>query len=286
MGAMATTNLFTVENMRSRIKKSNHTIAQLQDQLKNAEKNIREEVNKSLEQARAIERQEIQSLKSSLDEMNQRIQASQVQVTQQEELIKQLQAKLNLTEGRVVDSKAFQTLSLEAHTKIEAEQQKLISKIEIIQNYFQEVSKSLDNIILLEKEAKEARNTFQKVVVCSGNKEVSKNLKLSVTEQIRGDIMLKAWETNISENKKIVKEIKDDCEGIFDSLDKQALGIERNDFSEPLGQINIVKQQLNCKEGLQEIQAENFTVEGNQCQPNRQMAGTAQFKIASDQVCR
>ena len=31
MGAMETTNLFTVENMRIRIKKSNHTIAQLQD---------------------------------------------------------------------------------------------------------------------------------------------------------------------------------------------------------------------------------------------------------------
>ena len=50
--------------------------------------------------------------------MNQRIQASQVQVTQQKELVKQLQAKLNLTEGWVVDLKALQTLSLEAHTKI------------------------------------------------------------------------------------------------------------------------------------------------------------------------
>jgi multidrug resistance efflux pump len=90
MGAMETKNLFTMENMRTRIKKSNHIIAQLQDQLKNVEKNIREEVNKSLEQARAVERQEIQSLKTSLDEMNQRIQASQVQVTQQKELVKQL----------------------------------------------------------------------------------------------------------------------------------------------------------------------------------------------------
>jgi hypothetical protein len=141
-----------------------------------------------------------------------------------------------------VDLKAFQTLSLEAHTKIEAEQQQLISKIEIIQHYFQEVRKSLDNIILLEKEAKATRNTFQKVVACSGNKEMAKNLKLSITEQIKGDIMLKVWEANISESKKIVKEIKDDCEGIFDSLDKKALGIERNDFSESLGQINIEKQ--------------------------------------------
>jgi hypothetical protein len=49
MGAMATTNIFTVENMRTRIKKINHMIARLQDELKNAEKNIREEVNKSLE---------------------------------------------------------------------------------------------------------------------------------------------------------------------------------------------------------------------------------------------
>jgi hypothetical protein len=68
--------------------------------------------------------------------------------------------------------------------------------------------------------------------------------------------MLKVWETNISENKKIVKEIKDKCDEILDSFDKKVLGIERNDFSEPLGKINIVKQQLNCKESLKEIQAE------------------------------
>jgi hypothetical protein len=88
----------------------------------------------------------------------------------------------------------------------------LISKIEIILHYFQEVRKSLDNIILLEKEAKEIRNTFQKAVACSGNREMPKDLKLFVAEKIRGYIMIKAWETNIVENKKTVKEIKDDCE--------------------------------------------------------------------------
>jgi hypothetical protein len=59
MGAMATTNIFTMESMRTRIKKSNHMIDRLQDQLKNVEKNIKEEVDKSLEQARATERKEI-----------------------------------------------------------------------------------------------------------------------------------------------------------------------------------------------------------------------------------
>ena len=162
-------------------------------------------MSKILEQTRAAERLKIQLLKSSLDKMNQRIQASQVQVAQQKEHAEQLQAKLNLMEGRVIDLKDFQTLSLETYTKIEAEQQRLISKIGIIQNYFKEVSKSLDNIILLEKEAKAARNTFQKAVACSGNKEVTKNLKLSVTERITRDVMLKVWETNIYESKKIVK---------------------------------------------------------------------------------
>jgi hypothetical protein len=142
---------------------------------------------------------------------------------------------LSLAEGQVKDLKSFQTLSLEAHTKIEVEQQQLISKIEIIQHYFQEVSKSLDDIILLEKEAKVARNTFHKAVACLGNREMLKYLKLFVAEHIRGDIMLKAWETNIVENKKTFKEIKDDCEGIFDSMDKQAVGFERNDCSGLLG---------------------------------------------------
>ena len=43
----------------------------------------------------------------------------------------------------------------------------MISKVEIIQNYFQEVSESFDNIVFKEKEAKAARDTFQKAVVLS-----------------------------------------------------------------------------------------------------------------------
>ena len=42
MGAMAKTNFFTMGKMRTRIKKSDKIIAQLQEQLKNVEENIRE----------------------------------------------------------------------------------------------------------------------------------------------------------------------------------------------------------------------------------------------------
>jgi hypothetical protein len=56
----------------------------------------------------------------------------------------------------VIDLKVFQTQALEVHMKIESEQQRLISKVEVIENYFREVSQSFDNIVFKEKEAKEA----------------------------------------------------------------------------------------------------------------------------------
>ena len=95
MGALATNNLFTVDNLKTRMKQRNQMISQLQSQIKNTEKNIREEINKGLEQARFVDQQEIQLLKSSLDEMNKKMKMSQVQVIQQEELVRKLHAKLN-----------------------------------------------------------------------------------------------------------------------------------------------------------------------------------------------
>jgi hypothetical protein len=85
MGSMATTNFFTMGKMRTRIKKSDKIIAQLQEQLKNVEENIREEMSKILEKIRAVKRLEVQLLKTSLDEMSQKIQASQLQITKQKE---------------------------------------------------------------------------------------------------------------------------------------------------------------------------------------------------------
>jgi hypothetical protein len=82
----------------------------------------------------------------------------------------------------VIDLKKFQAQALEVHMKIEAEQQRLISKVEVIQNYFQEVSQSFDNIVFKEKEAKAARATFQKAVVLSTKEEVSETPRMFVAE--------------------------------------------------------------------------------------------------------
>ena len=54
----------------------------------------------------------------------------------------------------------------------------------------------------------------------------------------------------------MAKEIKEDCEDIFHFLNKESLGLRKDDGFEILGQINIVKHQLDIKEILEAAQAE------------------------------
>jgi hypothetical protein len=69
------------------------------------------------------------------------------------------------------------------------------------------------------------RITLQKEIIYLIGEEVTKTTKVSATEQIRCDFMLKLWETNITERKRIAKETRDDCEEVFDVLDKGSLNI-------------------------------------------------------------
>jgi DUF4097 and DUF4098 domain-containing protein YvlB len=171
-------------------------------------------------------------------------------------LVKQLQNKVSYIEKMVLNIAVFQDQALEVHQKLQAAQQSLFSKVGIIQDYFWEMGQSLDNIGFREKEATVARTTFQKAVVSSAREEIPVTPRLTVAEQIRGDIILKTWEANIVEIKRMAKEIKEDCEEAFDLLDKKSLGIGKDDCSGVLGQINVVKHQLDIKESLNEAQIE------------------------------
>jgi hypothetical protein len=81
----------------------------------------------------------------------------------------------------------------------------------------------------------------------SAREEVPVTPRLTIAEQIRGDMILKSWEANIAESKIMAKEIKEGCEEVFDSLSKESLGLGKDDCSEILGQINIVKPQIDIK---------------------------------------
>jgi hypothetical protein len=119
------------------------------------------------------------------------------------------------------------------------------------------VIQSLDNIILGERESTTARATFQEVVVSSAREEISVISRLFVAEKIRGDIILKTWEANIDESKRSTKEIKEEYEEVFHSINKKSLNLEEDNQSEILGQINIIKHHLDIKESLERAQVES-----------------------------
>jgi hypothetical protein len=49
------------------------------------------------------------------------------------------------------------------------------------------------------------------------------------------------WEADLAKNKRITRDVNDDCQGIFDLLEKTSLNIGKNDCPGLLGEINIVK---------------------------------------------
>jgi hypothetical protein len=105
--------------------------------------------------------------------MHRNSQSSRELTIQQEELVKQLQAKINLTENTAVDMVSFQAQTIEAHEKLESTQESIFAKGEVVQNHYWVVNQSLNNIYLKEKEAIAARTTFQEAVVSSAKEEVA-----------------------------------------------------------------------------------------------------------------
>jgi hypothetical protein len=82
--------------------------------------------------------------------------------------------------------------------------------------------------------------------------DVSNVHRLSLSEQIRGDIVLKAWETNLTESKRLARDVTEACLEALTSLDKGIIDFEGNVISEALGQIDIAKNQYNSRTSKEE----------------------------------
>jgi hypothetical protein len=68
--------------------------------------------------------------------------------------------------------------------------------------------------------------------------------------------MIKVWESKLAEYKRITKGINEDCQRIFNLIEKDSVNIVTDGFSELLGEVNITRYQLKSKEELEERKAE------------------------------
>jgi len=62
---------------------------------------------------------------------------------------------------------------------------------------------------------------------------------LSHFDQVRGEIALKAYETNLEEGKKLAIDVKEACLEALSSLNKKLIEFEGNNVSESLGKNEI-----------------------------------------------
>jgi hypothetical protein len=78
---------------------------------------------------------------------------------------------------------------------------------------------------------------------------------LSPSEQLRGDMALKVWETNLAERKIFSREVKEAFLEALSSLDKGLIDLKGSDIAEALGKIDIEMNQQNSIKSKEETLA-------------------------------
>jgi hypothetical protein len=184
------------------------------------------------------------------------IQVTQDQVQQLGNENKSLQNKIISIANQVIEIDQFKNKASEIYVSIEEEQQKVFCNLEIIQNYYQESKRSMDKAVQKEREAKAVRNSFQKIITALQKEETGKSQNLPISEQLKGDAMIKVWETNLESYKRITKGVNEDCQKIFDFIEKESTHIGTDGFSDSLGEIDINRYQLKTKEEFEEKKVE------------------------------
>jgi len=127
LGAFATANQFSIGSLKEQLNRKNRLIRTLESKLATSEENARDQVNTGLDQARAVDQKEIERLRSDLEQISQSAQTNQAQVSQQEELIRQLQVKLNSAESQVINIRIFKSQAIEIRKRVSVAQQDLLA---------------------------------------------------------------------------------------------------------------------------------------------------------------
>jgi len=137
---------------------------------------------------------------------------------------------------------------MEIWRRVYVAQRSLLAKVETIQDNCLLIDQVLENLYVREREAGAARVAFQDIVIATTNRESGKSSKFSISEQTRGNILLKEWEHNISEGKLQAKKVRKFCEEAFSSIDGNLLGIDSESNAATLSWMDMAKVSLDINE--------------------------------------
>ena len=145
---------------------------------------------------------------------------------------------------------------MEIQSRVSAAQQNLLTKVEVIQDNCLLVNQVLENLSVREREAGAARVAFQEAMIATNNRESGSTPRFPISEQTRGNILLKEWEHNISEGTLQAKRVTKSLEEAFSSIDGNLLGIDSGGNAKALIQMNMEKISLVLNEKEERYSAE------------------------------
>jgi hypothetical protein len=105
---------------------------------------------------------------------------------------------VEIVESKVIDIGMFQSQAMEIRGRVSAAQRNLLAKVEAIRDNCLLVNQVLENLSAREREAGAARVTFQEAVIATNNRGSGSTPRFTISEQTRGNILLKEWEHNIA----------------------------------------------------------------------------------------
>jgi hypothetical protein len=242
--------------LKNQLKRKNRLIKTLEAKLATTEEVAKDQASARIEQVRMADKKEIELLKAKLEQAELVAQTSQIQVGQKKDLIEKLHVRLEFAESQVINIEIFQSQAMEIQNRVSAAQRSLLAKVETIRDNCLLIDQVLENLSVREREVEAARVTFQEAVIATTNKESGISSNFSISEQTRGNILLKEWERSISEGKLQAKKVRKSYEEAFSSIDGNLLGIDSESNAEMLSQMNMVKLSLDINEKEERDSAE------------------------------
>jgi hypothetical protein len=205
-------------------------------------------VSVGIEQARLADNNEIERLKTKLEQAQQVVWDGRMQEIQQRDLIEQLRARVETTESRMINIGMFKSQAIQIQNRVSAAQRNLLAKIEVIRDNCLLVNQVSENLSARERDARAAWVAFQEAVIAMNNRVSTGTPRFTISEKTRGNILLKEWEHNITKGKKQAKKITNSLEEALNSIDGDLLGIDIGGNAETLMQMNVGKISLDLKE--------------------------------------
>jgi hypothetical protein len=167
---------------------------------------------------------------------------------QQRTMIAELQAQVETTESRMIDVEGFKSQAIEIRSRISSAQQSFLAKVGTIREDCLLMHRVSENLTVKERDAEAARVAFQEAMIATNNRVSASSPGLTISEQTRGNILLKDWEHNIALGKEQAQKVTNSLEEAFNSIDGELLGMDSGGDAETLMQINVEQISLDLKE--------------------------------------